>query len=136
MELTLERFHSAQESAYETALAEIRAGKKQSHWMWFIFPQLKGLGRSAVAQYYAIQDRAEAVAYWRDPVLSCRLITLCRELMKQEGTAEEIMGYTDHLKLRSCMTLFWLVTGEPIFKNMLDKFYGGKLCGYTQKKLN
>ena len=135
MEFTLERFKSAQEEAYDRALAEIRAGRKQSHWMWYIFPQIQGLGRSTLAQYYAIQDRAEALAYWRDPLLSARLREISRELLKLEGTAEEIMGFPDNLKLRSSMTLFWVVTGEPVFKEVLDKFFGGEPDGFTLEKL-
>lgn len=135
MEFTLERFKSAQEEAYDRALAEIRAGRKQSHWMWYIFPQIQGLGRSTLAQYYAIQDRAEALAYWRDPLLSARLREISRELLKLEGTAEEILGFPDNLKLRSSMTLFWVVTGEPVFKEVLDKFFGGEPDGFTLGKL-
>jgi len=135
MELTLERFRTAQEEAYGRALQEIRSGRKQSHWMWYIFPQIRGLGRSSVAQYYEIQDRAEAIAYWKDPVLSAHLIEITRELLKLEGSAEEIMGFPDNLKLRSSMTLFWLVTGEPVFKAVLDKFYEGKPDAFTQRRL-
>lgn len=135
MELTLERFRSAQESAYEIALQEIKSGQKHSHWIWFIFPQIQGLGYSAVAQYYAIQGRAEAAAYWEDPVLSARLLEISRELLKLDDSIDRIMGYPDNLKLRSCMTLFWLVTGEQTFKAVLDKFYGGELDWFTQEKL-
>lgn len=131
----LERFRSAQESAYETALREIRAGRKRSHWIWFIWPQYRGLGRSAVAQYYEIQSREEAAAYRKDPVLGRRLVEITGELLKLEGPAEAILGYPDDLKVRSCMTLFWLVTGEDLFKAVLDKFYDGKPDVYTEEKL-
>lgn len=135
MEFTLDRFRSAQESGYETALREIQSGRKQSHWIWFIFPQIRGLGRSAVAQYYEIQSREEAAAYWNDPVLSCRLAEISGELLKLEGSIEEIMGFPDNLKLRSCMTLFYLVSGERVFKDVLDRFFAGKMDDYTVKKL-
>lgn len=126
MEWTLNRFHSAQESAYETALGEIRSGRKESHWIWFIFPQIRGLGHSAVAQYYEIQGRQEALAYWKDPVLSARLVEITRALLQQDGTARSILGSPDDLKVRSCMTLFKQVTGDPLFASVLDKFYGGQ----------
>ena len=132
----LERFRSAQEGSYETALQEIRAGRKQSHWMWYIFPQIKGLGHSATAQYYAIKDKAEAIAYWKDPVLSARLLEICWELLKLEGPIECIMGRPDNLKLCSCMTLFYLVSGENVFREVLEKFYDGKMDSYTKQKLS
>lgn len=131
----LERFRSAQESAYETALREIRGGRKESHWIWFIWPQYRGLGRSAVAQHYEIQSREEAEAYRKDPVLGSRLMEITAELLKLEGPIEDILGYPDDLKVRSCMTLFWLVTGEDLFKAVLEKFYDGKPDTYTEEKL-
>ena len=136
MDMTLERFRKAHREFFETALAEIRSGKKTSHWIWFIFPQIQGLGRSSVAMYYEIQSRKEAMDYWADPVLSDHMIRICQALLKLEDPIEEIMGFPDNLKLRSSMTLFLLVTGEPIFRQVLDQFYGGSLDDYTQKKLN
>ncbi len=135
MEFTLERFHSAQETAYEVALREIRSGRKQSHWIWFIFPQYRGLGRSPVAQYYEIQSREEAVAYWNDPVLSRRLAEISAALLNLEDSIEQIMGFPDNLKLRSCMTLFWLVSGEQVFQAVLDRFFDGKMDEYTVEQL-
>src|SRR5438105_11361889 len=106
----LERFHEAQAgrwAGYDTALAEIRAGQKRSHWIWYIFPQIQGLGRSATAQIYAIASRAEAVAYLEHPVLGPRLRECTKLVLDVEGrSAEQIFGYPDHLKFRSCMTLF------------------------------
>lgn len=134
-ERTLERFITAHEKSYETALQEIQSGMKQSHWMWYIFPQIQGLGSSEKARYYAIEDREEAVAYWNDPVLSGHLIEICRELLKLNSPIDWIMGYPDDLKLKSCMTLFWLVTGEQLFKDVLDKFYAGKMDEFTRNKL-
>lgn len=133
--MTLDRFIKAQETDYAIALSEIKRGRKRSHWMWYIFPQIRGLGRSSVSQYYGIQDRAEAIAYWNDPLLSERLVEISRELLKLEGSAEQILGFPDNLKLRSSMTLFWLVTGEPVFKAVLDRFYEGKPDPATQRKL-
>lgn len=133
MKRTLERFHIAHAQSYETALAEIRSGRKQSHWMWYIFPQLRGLGRSAVAQYYEIQDREEAIAYWKDSVLSSHLVEISEELLKLDDSIGTIMGYPDNLKLRSCMTLFYLVSGAPVFRQVLDKFFGGSMDEYTER---
>ena len=136
MEFSLDRFRSAHASYYETALQEIKAGRKQSHWMWYIFPQIHGLGHSTMAMYYEIQSKTEAVEYWNDPVLRSHMEEICQELLKLEGSIDWIMGYPDNLKLRSCMTLFWLVTGEQLFKDVSDKFYGGELDGYTVQKLH
>ena len=136
MEFSLDRFRSAHASYYETALQEIKAGRKQSHWMWYIFPQLHGLGHSTMAMYYEIQSKTEDVEYWNDPVLRSHMEEICQELLKLEGSIDWIMGYPDNLKLRSCMTLFWLVTGEQLFKDVLDKFYGGELDEYTVQKLH
>lgn len=136
MEFSLDRFRSAHANYYETALQEIKAGRKQSHWMWYIFPQIHGLGHSTMAMYYEIQSKTEAVEYWNDPVLRSHMEEICQELLKLEGSIDWIMGYPDNLKLRSCMTLFWLVTGEQLFKDVLDKFYGGELDEYTVQKLH
>ena len=134
-ERTLERFRTAHAQSYEDALQEIRSGIKQTHWMWYIFPQIQGLGHSEKARYYGIRDREEAEEYWQDPMLSAHLLELCRELLKLKSPISWIMGYPDDLKLKSCMTLFWLVTGERTFKDVLDKFYAGKLDERTKEKL-
>ena len=135
MEFSLDRFITAHAGSYEIALQEIRDGRKRSHWMWYIFPQILGLGHSTKAMYYAIQDREEAVRYWNDPVLRSHMLEICTELLKLNDSIDWIMGYPDNLKLRSCMTLFWLITNEPIFKAVLDKFYGGSLDAFTAQKL-
>ena len=135
MAYNLERFRSAHAESYETALREIREGRKQSHWMWYIFPQIQGLGHSTMAMRYEIQSAEEAMEYWNDPLLRGHMVEICRELLKLKRPIIWIMGYTDHLKLRSCMTLFWLVTGQQLFKDVLDQFYGGKLDKYTKEKL-
>ena len=129
----LERFYEAQEYDYETALSEIRNGRKESHWMWYIFPQVSGLGRSTMAEYYAIRSREEARAYIEDPVLGKRLIEISQALLQVDSDdAEEVMGWPDNLKLRSCMTLFEEVAPEqPVFRSVLEKFYDGEMDGKT-----
>lgn len=103
--------------------------------MWYIFPQILGLGHSTMAMYYAIQSREETVAYWEDSVLRSHMTEICQVLLTLDDSIDHIMGYPDNLKLRSCMTLFWLITKEPIFRAVLDKFYGGGLDAYTLQKL-
>ena len=129
----LERFYKAQEYDYETALSEIRNGRKESHWMWYIFPQVAGLGRSTTAEYYAIKSKEEAKSYIEDPVLGKRLIEISQALFQIESDdAEMVMGWPDNLKLRSCMTLFAEVAPEqPVFRNVLEKFYDGEMDGKT-----
>jgi len=123
----LSRFVDAQESVYSTALTELRSGRKRTHWMWFIFPQLGGLGSSSMAHRFAIRDLDEARAYLAHPALSRRLLECCRALLAVPSTsATAIMGYPDDLKLRSSMTLFALVAdGQPEFDSVLTKFFGG-----------
>lgn len=134
-EFTLERFKLAHKDHYETALHEIMAGRKQSHWMWYVFPQIRGLGHSSTAQYYAIQDKAEAVQYWEDATLSSHLIEICAELLKLDDPIDMILGFPDNLKLQSCMTLFYLISHNPVFKEVLDKFYNGKMDEYTLREI-
>ena len=135
MEFSLDRFRSVHDNYYEIALQEIKSGRKQSHWMWYIFPQILGLGHSTMAMYYAIQSREETVAYWEDSVLRSHMTEICQVLLTLDDSIDHIMGHPDNLKLRSCMTLFWLITKEPIFRAVLDKFYGGGLDAYTLQKL-
>ena len=127
----LERFYKAQKYDYETALSEIRNGRKESHWMWYIFPQVAGLGRSTMAEYYAIRSREEAKVYIEDPVLGKRLIEISQALLQvSSDDAEMVMGWPDNLKLRSCMTLFAETAPEqPVFRNVLEKFYDGEMDG-------
>ena len=132
----LSRFHAAQEGVIDTALAELRAGRKTSHWMWFIFPQLKGLGRSATARHYGIEGLAEARAYLADPVLSARLTAAAEAMLAHpEDSAEAILGPVDALKLRSSATLFREAGGGPEFRALLDIFYGGVPCARTLELL-
>lgn len=115
MGMTIERFRRGHGDSYETALWEIRSGRKESHWIWYIFPQIQGLGHSTMAMYYAIQSRDEAIAYWNDPVVQSHMKEICQALLRLDGPIGTIMGDPDDLKLRSSMTLFSLVTKEPIF---------------------
>jgi uncharacterized protein (DUF1810 family) len=126
-ESPLNRFIEAQHRDYETALAEIKSGRKRSHWMWYIFPQLRGLGYSQSSTFYAIRNREEAIAYLHHPVLGERLIAISNELLKLHGSnANTIIGSPDDLKLKSCMTLFAALPGaDPVFKSVLENFFGG-----------
>ena len=134
---TVERFIKAQEESYGQALEEIKNGHKRSHWMWYVFPQLKGLGRSETARYYGIANRTEAEAYLADPLLGSRLLEISGELLKLESCdAREVFGRPDDVKLKSSMTLFYLVDGNPIFKAVLDKFFAGELDEVTADQLN
>jgi uncharacterized protein (DUF1810 family) len=123
----LDRFVSAQADSYEQALAELRRGRKTSHWMWWIFPQIAGLGRSDTARFYAIADAAEARAYLAHPVLGRRLIEASEAVLEAPGSAEAIMGGIDAVKLKSSMTLFARAAEDPLpFRAVLDRFYGGE----------
>lgn len=123
----LERFVVAQEGVHERALAELRAGRKRTHWMWFVFPQLAGLGVSAMAQRYAIADLTEARAYLAHPVLGPRLEEGARALLGIKGrTAHEIFGSPDDLKLRSSMTLFAVANPQnEVFRDVIDRYCDG-----------
>ena len=123
----LERFVEAQAPVYASALRELGAGSKTSHWMWFVFPQLKSLGRSGTARFYGLEDHAEAAAYWRHPLLGPRLVECTRLVLATSGrSAHAIFGSPDDLKLCSCMTLFDAVAPEePAFRSVLDRFYAG-----------
>ena len=126
----LERFVQAQDSdgTFEQALRELRAGRKRSHWMWFVFPQLRGLGHSATAQHYALADLAEARDYLAHPLLGPRLKECAQALVDlPRHDAQEVLGSTDALKLRSSMTLFARSDpGEPVFREVLDRYYDGR----------
>ena len=124
----LSRFVDAHRRSFQTALGEIRNGHKQSHWMWYIFPQIRGLGVSSRSQYYAIQDLDEAAAFLRDPYLGKNLLEICSALLELEtNDAFEVFGTPDNRKLQSSMTLFSLVPdADPVFRSVLDKFFGGK----------
>jgi len=125
--VSLDRFVEAQAGTYDTALAELSAGRKRTHWMWFVFPQLAGLGSSPAAQRYAIAGLAEARDYLAHPVLGPRLAEAARALLGVEGrSAGQILGHPDDLKLRSSMTLFAEAADDPaVFRAVLDKYYDG-----------
>ncbi len=123
----LQRFLEAQEHTYSYALEEIKRGRKESHWMWFIFPQLGSLGRSDMAQYYGIENIKEARAYINHSVLGARLREISQALLELDtDNPAQVMGYIDSLKLRSCMTLFSKATDDnDVFLRVLKKYFGG-----------
>ena len=123
----LQRFIEAQKNDYSIALQEIMNGKKRSHWMWYIFPQIDGLGHSEVSKYYSIKNLHEAMAYIKHPVLGKRLHEISdASLRLKTNNATEIFGSPDDMKLRSCMTLFASLPGaEPVFDTVLKKFFAG-----------
>ena len=125
---TLQRFLDAQENMYQIALNEIKRGRKTSHWMWFIFPQISGLGMSDMAMRYAIKNRQEASAYLAHDILGERLVEISRALLELEtNNPVEVFGGIDSMKLRSSMTLFSQVNNaDPVFKEVLAKFYNGE----------
>ncbi|HLS59250.1 MAG TPA: DUF1810 domain-containing protein [Paracoccaceae bacterium] len=133
----LERFVTAQDRVWAEVEAELAAGAKRTHWMWFVFPQIEGLGRSETARRYAIRDIDEARAYLAHPVLGPRLRQACDLMLRHLGTeAETILGSIDALKLQSSMTLFERADpGEPRFPAILDAFYQGRRCARTLERL-
>ena len=128
----LKRFIDAQELNYDMALLEIKSGRKRSHWIWYIFPQLEDLGYSATAKYYGIKNIDEAKAYLDNKILKNHLLEISEELSKLDGNISNIMGYPDDLKLKSSMTLFSIADpSNDILKKILDKFYDGELDQVT-----
>ena len=133
----LDRFVSAQEYDYPVALSEIRAGRKYSHWIWYIYPQLKGLGRSYNSDFYGLASVAEAKAYLAHPVLGARLREIVQALLLHRGkNPKEILGDIDASKVRSSMTLFDIVSPNDIFGILLDEFYNGHRCHRTMGRLS
>ena len=124
----LNRFTNAQTGIYETALAELKNGQKRTHWMWYIFPQIDGLGRSATAKYYAIKNLEEVRQYLNHPVLGSRLLECTEAVLAIDGrTVSEIFGYPDELKFKSSMTLFAFVANPgSVFVRVLDKYFHGE----------
>jgi uncharacterized protein (DUF1810 family) len=135
---TLKRFLDAQEANYSDALTEIKRGKKQTHWMWYVFPQIAGLGFSETAKYYSIHDLTEANAYLAHPLLKKRLIDISHAMLAIDGkTANQVLGSPDDMKLKSSMTLFGsLPNTDPVFQAVLDKFYNGEKDQKTVAILN
>lgn len=135
-ELGLERFVKAQKDTYERAFDEVKNGEKLSHWIWFIFPQLKGLGRSPNSVYYGIENLKEAESFLKHPILGRRLRDITQVLLDLKNlSAIDIFGAVDAMKVRSCMTLFNECTDEKIFSDVLDKYYQGKKDEATMRIL-
>ena len=134
----LERFIEPQEQDYEQALKEIRKGRKVSHWIWYIFPQLRGLGKSYMSDYYGIRDLDEAKAFLQDPYLGKHLQKISEALLNLDNdNATQIMGRPDDMKLKSSMTLFACADPEnAVFEKVLEKFYNGHKDGRTLKMLS
>lgn len=132
----LERFRKAQEESYDAAFQEIQNGKKMGHWMWYIFPQLRGLGRSEMAKYYGISDIEEAREYLEDDFLGGNLMEISSLVLGLDADLKQVFGATDYKKLRSCMTLF--AEADPdceVFFRVIDKFYDGEPCEKTLEML-
>lgn len=128
----IERFVDAQKRDYTTALSEIRAGHKESHWIWYIFPQIMGLGHSCYANLYGIRNRKEAEEYITHKVLGKRLREITNALLQVEDrTAVEIFGDLDAMKVKSSMTLFDIIAPDDIYSEVLNKFYHGERCSRT-----
>lgn len=136
IEFDLERFVDAQNLVYDMALQEIKNGQKRGHWIWFVFPQIKGLGHSYNSEFYGISGTKEAKAYLEHPLLGTRLREISQAMLDcGNPSADDILGFPDVLKVRSCMTLFDMVSPDDIFKQVLNKYYDGKPCDKTLWRL-
>lgn len=132
----IDRFIKMQELYYEIALSEIKDVYKRTHWIWYIFPQLKGLGQSYNSEYYGLDSVNEVIEYMKNPYLRNNMIEICNELYKLDDSIENIFGYPDYLKLNSCMTLFeYSIPEEKIFGKIIGKFYNGKRDRVTLEML-
>lgn len=136
-EYSLQRYVKAQENDYETALSEIKKGRKRSHWIWYVFPQFKEFAHSRIAEYYGIDDKGEAEAYLQHPILGQRIREISETLLlHKDKDVKGIFGELDAGKVRSCMTMFDYLSPNDVFGQVLDVFYGGKRGGRTLKVLN
>ena len=131
----LERFVEAQKRDFKVALHEVKNGKKETHWIWYVFPQMLGLGHSCYANLYGIKNKDEAEEYLKHKVLGKRLREVTNALLEQDRKADEIFGYPDTMKVKSSMTLFDSIAPDDIFAQVLDKFYEGKRCKLTLEML-
>lgn len=123
----IKRFYYEHKLNYDTALREIKKERKLTHWIWYVFPQLKVLGSSERAIYYGMENAEEAKAYYDDPYLGEKFREICQALLDcKSSNPLEVMGYPDNMKLQSSMTLFYIATGDELFKKVLDKFYDGR----------
>jgi uncharacterized protein (DUF1810 family) len=138
MDFNLERFKTAQRYGYDEALREMRSGRKTGHWIWYVFPQHESLGKSSTAKFYGLKGLEEAEAYLDEPVLRERLIEISKALLEIESSDPSyVFGYPDDAKVKSCMTIFSLANnGDPIFQQVLDKFYHGKADRLTLALVN
>ena len=135
--MNINRFYEPHKQFFDIALKEIKSGRKQSHWMWYIFPQLKTLGYSSTAVYYGIENTEEAREFYNDAYLGENLREICRALLECESKdALEVMGYPDNLKLCSSMTLFYQATDDELFGLVLKKFYNGEQDSLTHNRIN
>jgi uncharacterized protein (DUF1810 family) len=137
-EKDLTRFITAQTTDYEVALAEIKKGRKTSHWMWYIFPQIEGLGLSDTSRFYSIKDPEEAAEFLKHPVLGNRLVAISKELLKlKSNNARMIFGVPDDMKLRSSVSLFASIPGaDSVFQSVLDKFFDGETDAKTMQLIS
>ncbi len=139
MKIDINRFVKAQEesySGYAQALNEIKAGRKTSHWIWYIFPQVKGLGCSGMAGFYGIADREEAEQYLNHDILGARIREITEALLEHKGkSALDILGHFDAMKVKSCMTMFDCIAPNDIFEEVLNSFYGGECCRRTVRMM-
>lgn len=137
MKYNTDRFVEMHDLYYPVALAEIKDGYKRSHWMWYIFPQLKGLGHSAKSEYYGLSCSEEVKEYMSNKYLRNNTLEICSELLKLDADIDNIFGYPDNLKLKSSMTLFeYALPEEKVFKSIIDKFYNGERDELTLELLN
>ena len=134
--MSLERFIIKQKEFYPIVFKELENGKKETHWMWFVFPQIAGLGTSYMATYYVIKDKDEAISYFNDDYLRNNYLNLCNALLcLNTNDAIKVFGDIDAMKLKSSLTLFYLISGNFTIKMVLDKYYNGELDGFTKNKL-
>ena len=137
VDYNLQRFLDAQQGDYERAFAEVRNGRKHSHWIWYIFPQLKGLGMSYNSQYYGISGKEEAEAYLAHSILGERLREITSAFLKLKGkTAQDVFGALDAMKVLSCMTLFNEVAPDGLFQQVIEQYYQGKTDEMTKRMLD